>query len=47
MPISIGQRRSDTTAQGSYEGVGGPQVYSDSQAPLMGLGGLSGLGNLK
>ncbi len=47
LPISIGQRRSDTTAQGSYEGVGGPQVYSDSQAPLMGLGGLSGLGNLK
>ncbi|AEJ06366.1 hypothetical protein PSTAB_3085 [Stutzerimonas stutzeri] len=47
LPIGIGQRGGDATAQRGNEGVGSAQVYSDSQAPLMGLRALSGLGNLK
>jgi len=47
LPIGIGQRGGDATAQRGNEGIGSAQVYSDSQAPLMGLRALSGLGNLK
>ncbi len=47
LSFGVGQRRSDTTAQRSHEGIGGAQVYSYSQAALMRLWALSWLGNLK
>ncbi len=45
--LGVGQAFGHAVAHGSHQGVRGAQVNTHGNAPLVGVGGSSGLGNLQ